>query len=152
KPSPQGTGVTITFTASASGGTAPYQYKWWLWNGSAWNVVQDWSASPTFAWRPTKIGRASCREGGERSAGNAADVFESYTQLAFPINAPSPAKLTGITPAKPSPQGTGVTITFTAAASGGTAPYQYKWWLWNGSVWNVVQDWSASPAFAWRPT
>src|SRR5207247_2209449 len=83
--------------------------------------------------------------------GDTADLFESYTQLAFPISPPPPAMVTGITADKPSPQGPGMTITFNTSASGGTAPYQYKWWLWNGSAWNVVQDWSTSATFAWRP-
>src|SRR5439155_1233875 len=152
KPSPQGPGVTITFTASASGGTTPYQFKWWLWNGSAWNVVQDWSPSATFVWTPAVANPNYQLIAWIRSAGDTADLFESYAQLAFAINPPPPATLTGITADKPSPQGPGVTITFTASASGGTTPYQYKWWLWNGSAWNIVQDWSPSATFVWRPT
>ena len=143
--------MTITFTASASGGTAPYQYKWWLWNGTAWSIVQDWSASATFVWRPTTPNAAYQVIAWVRSAGNTADMLESYKQLAFAINPPAPATLTGITTDKPAPQGPGVTITFTASASGGTAPYQYKWWLWNGTAWNIVQDWSASATFVWSP-
>src|SRR5207253_1108909 len=247
----QGPGVSITFTASASGGTAPYQYKWWLWNGTAWNIVQDWNGSATLVWTPTVANPnyqviAWVRSAGNttdtfesylprafainppapatltgittdkpapeapgvtitftaaatpgaasylslhdalpisawnivqdwngsatlvwtptvanpnyqviawvRSAGNTVDTFESYKQLAFAINPPGPATLTGITTDKPAPQGPGVTITFTASASGGTAPYQYKWWLWNGTAWSIVQDWSASATFVWRPT
>src|SRR5439155_1479599 len=143
-PAPQAPGVTITFTASASGGTAPYQYKWWLWNGTAWSIVLDWSASATLVWRPTTPNAAYQVIAWVRSAGNTADMLESYKQLAFAINPPAPATLTGITTDKPAPQGPGVTITFTASASGGTAPYQYKWWLWNGTAWSIVQDWSAS--------
>ena len=77
--------MTITFTASASGGTAPYQFKWWLWNGTAWNIVQDWSASATFVWTPTVANSGYQVIAWVRSAGNTADLFESYTPLAFPI-------------------------------------------------------------------
>ena len=52
KAAPQLTGTPITFTASASGGVTPYQYKWWLWNGTSWSLLQDWTASATFTWTP----------------------------------------------------------------------------------------------------
>src|SRR5205085_1662663 len=48
KASPQPAGTTITFTASASSGVSPYQYKWWIYNGSIWTMVQDWSSTATF--------------------------------------------------------------------------------------------------------
>src|SRR5262244_2243398 len=46
-------GTTVALTAIAAGGTAPYQFKWWLWDGATWTVLQDWSASNTFAWTPS---------------------------------------------------------------------------------------------------
>src|SRR2546427_10664730 len=73
----------LPISASASGGTAPYQYKWWLWNGTAWSIVQDWSASATFVWRPTTPNAAYQVIAWVRSAGNTADMLESYKQLAF---------------------------------------------------------------------
>src|SRR5207247_9866754 len=83
----------ITFTASASGGTAPYQFKWWLWNGSAWNTVQDWSAGATFVWTPTVANPGYQILAWARSAAPAASVSGTQTPPAFPINAPAPAKL-----------------------------------------------------------
>src|SRR5437870_373542 len=152
KPAPQSVGTSITFTASASGGIAPYHYKWWLWNGTAWNIVQDWSGSATLVWTPTVANPNYQVIAWVRGAGNTTDTFESYLPRAFAINPPAPATLTGITTDKPAPQGPGVTITFTASASGGTAPYQYKRWLRQGTAWSIVQDWSASATFVWRPT
>jgi hypothetical protein len=46
-------GTTVTFTVSAGGGTAPYQFKWWLWDGATWTVLEDWSTGNTFAWTPS---------------------------------------------------------------------------------------------------
>jgi hypothetical protein len=31
----------------------PYQYKWWVFDGIDWAVVQPWSTSNTFVWTPT---------------------------------------------------------------------------------------------------
>jgi hypothetical protein len=50
-----------------------------------------------------------------------------------------------LTPNVASPQLVGTTVTFTAAASGGQGPYQYRWWV--GST--VVRNWSTNNAFAW---
>ena len=66
----------------------PYQYKWWLWNGSAWNVVQDWSTGATFVWTPAVANPSYQLIAWVRSAGDTADLFESYTQFAFPVTGP----------------------------------------------------------------
>src|SRR6267143_7155146 len=112
-------------------------------------TVRDWGASASFAWTPTAPNRDYQIIAWVRSAGNTVDLFEYYKQLAAPITPPSPAMLTGITSDKMLPQGPGTTITFTAAASGGTTPYQFKWWLWNGTTWTIVRDWGTSASFAW---
>src|SRR5205823_4332692 len=85
KASPQAAGTTITFTASASGGTAPYQYKWWVKNGSTWTMMQNWSSSATFAWTPATAYPSEVVEVWGRSAGNNADTYEAYQDLAFTI-------------------------------------------------------------------
>jgi len=50
---PQLSGTTVTFIASAAGGTAPYQFQRWLWDGATWTVLEDWSTGNTFAWTPS---------------------------------------------------------------------------------------------------
>jgi hypothetical protein len=46
----------------------------------------------------------------------------------------------------------GTPITFTAAVSGGTAPQQFKWMLFDGSNTSVVQGWSTTNTWTWTPT
>jgi Fibronectin type III domain len=60
--------------------------------------------------------------------------------------------LTGISSSLSAPQAPGTAVTFTAGATGGVAPYKYKWLASNGSAWSVGQDWSASSTFAWTPS
>jgi len=64
------------------------------------------------------------------------------------------AALSSVTPDKTAPQTVGTTVTFTATATGGTAPYQFKWWLNTdgGPVWTLLQDWSTSNTLMWTPT
>ena len=41
-------------------------------------------------------------------------------------------------------------MTFTAAASGGALPYEYKWIVFDGVTSAVVQTWSISNTFVWN--
>jgi hypothetical protein len=34
----------------------PYSYKFFVYNGTIWNVGQDWSAASTFNWIPATSG------------------------------------------------------------------------------------------------
>src|SRR5260370_36749505 len=71
--------------------------------------------------------------------------------MAFAIPPPPAATLSSITVDKTAPQSPGTTMTFTATASGGISPYSYKWWVVDGATWTVVQEWTASNAYAWTP-
>jgi subtilisin family serine protease len=148
--------TTITFTASATGGTASYQYRWWLFDGTSWTAVSAWSTSKTFSWTPT-IRNASYRIGvWVKSATNYSDSFDcsqATGSIPYPIVGPDPPPLTllSVTSDKPAPQVAGVPITFTATARDGTPPYQYKWWLFDGVKWNAASNWSAGNSFVWAP-
>ena len=85
KSAPQLPGNTVTFTASATGGNPPYQFKWWVYDGTTWTIAQDWSASSTFAWTPTVANAANHLSTWVRSSGNVNDLFESYQLVMFPI-------------------------------------------------------------------
>ena len=67
------------------------------------------------------------------------------------ITLPSPLTVTNLTANRASPQPAGTTITFSAAAGGGTPPYQYKWWIVAGSTQTVGRNWSTNGSFAWTP-
>ncbi|HLG57346.1 MAG TPA: putative Ig domain-containing protein [Vicinamibacterales bacterium] len=82
---PQPRGTTVTFTASATGGTAPYQYKWRLYNGSSWVTVKEWSTSATYRWTPTSARSNYQIVVWARSATNTANTYEARTSMTFPI-------------------------------------------------------------------
>jgi hypothetical protein len=156
-PAPQAVGTPITFTATASGGTSPYQYKWWVLDGGSWTPMQNWSTSNTWTWTPTSS------NGGERvavwvrNAGSTADAYDnalSNGSIAFEIEKPKKSVLiiTGLSANRTAPQPAGTSVTFTATASGGTAPYQYKWLVYNGDTWSVLQNWTTSNSYAWTPS
>src|SRR5439155_25255397 len=119
KSAPQTAGTTITFTAAAGSGKAPYQFKWWVNDGTIWTVLQDWSSSTTVAWTPTVANAAYKLATWVRSSVNPADTYEGYQFTNFAITPPPPATLSSVTADKSAPQTPGTTITFTAAAGSG---------------------------------
>jgi hypothetical protein len=158
KIAPQPAGSTTTFTALPSGGVTPYQYKWWVYNGDAWVPMTNWTTSNTYAWTS-----ATANAGGRvavwvRSAANTRDEAEGTAAMDFvisPNGSPAPTgPVTGATIAanRVAPQAPGTTITFTATGVGGAAPYQYKWWTYNGDAWVPMGTWTSSNTFAWTPT
>ena len=60
--------------------------------------------------------------------------------------------MTGLTANLAAPQPPGLPVTFTTAATGGVAPYQFKWWVSDGVTWTVLRDWSTSTTVAWTPS
>ena len=68
-------------------------------------------------------------------------MYQITVMLSLPAAAPQPPQtagplaLTGLTSDRTSPQAAGTAITFKAVATGGRSPYQYKWWLFDGTTW-----------------
>jgi hypothetical protein len=160
RPYPQTPGTTINFTATPAGGAAPYQYQWWSWDGIESTLLSDWSTSNTLAWTPATRPIAESANYSVsvyvRSAGNPGSPgstlgYEKASGSFFPIVSSWVSTVT-LSPDRSAPQASGTTITWTATPTGGTAPYQYKWWIWDGSSWSVGQDWNTSNTFAWTPT
>ncbi len=151
---PQAVGTVIRWTTTTGGGTAPYSFKWWLYDGSTWRLLRDWHTSPTYDWSPVSANSAYRIGVWVRSAGKTADKDEANAAAYFAI-APAPppsARASGITlaPDRGAPQAPGTTVTWTAQATGGAAPHSYKWWLFDGATWQLLRDWGAG-TLAWTP-
>ena len=148
---PQQPGTTITWTAAPTGGGAPHQYKWFVFNGAAWTVAADWTTASSFAWTPLTANANYSVRAWVRSAGNPADAAEAAATTPFAINAPALVGSVALSANRVSPQLAGTSITFTAAATGGVAPYQYKWMVYDGVAWAVQGTWTTTNTFAWTP-
>jgi hypothetical protein len=156
--SPQVTGTAITFTSLVTGGSWPHQYKWRVSTdgGASYITAQEWGDSRAFTWTPGAPVFDARVSVWVRSRGVTTDAPQAQSSMPYVISAPAPSTgplvLSSITSNVASPQPTGATITFTANASGGTAPHQYKWWLFNGTSWIVVRDWTTDNTYAWTPS
>src|SRR5262245_34288469 len=97
----------------------------------------------------SSVASAVARSGGGAAGGLVGSISGGWANSGSALAIQEPV-LTGLTAASAS-QVPGTTVTFTAIATGGTAPYQFKWWLWDGATWTVLEDWSTSNTFAWTP-
>jgi murein DD-endopeptidase MepM/ murein hydrolase activator NlpD len=90
KTAPQVPGTTVTFTAGGTGGTTPYAFKFMLTtnNWATYSVVQDWSASATWAWTAGAANTGYQVGVWARSAWDTADTPEAAAAASFPIVAP----------------------------------------------------------------
>jgi hypothetical protein len=89
RPTPSPVGAGVQFTASVRGGVGPHQYKWFLFDGSAWTQMSNWTTSNQWTWVPT-VSNNRYRVGvWVRSANNTTDAYEnanSNGSVAFPVN------------------------------------------------------------------
>jgi hypothetical protein len=151
--SPLVLGTPLSFTATASHGTAPYQFRWRVFDAGSWSVRANWGPSNTFTWTPASARSDYQIEVSVRSAGQSSDDGEGSVTVPFVINAPAAAKVgvVNLTSDVASPQAVGTSVRFTANAAGGAAPLQYKWSTFDGSSWMAVTGWSGAATFNWKP-
>ena len=154
---PQAPFTAITWTATPAGGVAPHQYKWRVFDGATWTVAANWSPTNSFIWTPSTANANYRVEVWLRSAGSTADAPEASTVAAFPIEAAAggangAVASVSLTSSDPTPQMIGNAILFTATPTGGTAPFLYKWFLFTGTTWTPVADWTPGANYAWYPT
>jgi hypothetical protein len=81
---PQTLGGTVRWSAAASG-AAGYEYKWWVFNGSAWIAMTGWTTSSTWSWMPTLANDGYFVGIWVRAAGNSIDAPEVSASVPFPI-------------------------------------------------------------------
>jgi len=104
-------GQTISFTGSASGGTSPYSYAWNFGDsstGSGSSVSHAYQAAGAYTVVLTVTD----------TAGHLASASNTVT-----VTSPLSANIT-YSPSSPAPL---ANVQFTATATGGTAPYSYRW-------------------------
>ncbi len=152
----QANGTTaITWTATASGGGQPLQYRFSRFNQTTGTTttVQALGASNTYSWTPTGFDAGFYTIGVyvRDSNGNWASLFTAVFQI---IDTPIVISSLAANQAFPFTADGVTAITWTALASGGTAPLQYRFVRWSqaSGTTTTVQNYSTSNTYSWTPT
>ena len=145
-----GAGQPVTWSANATYGAQPYTFQFWVFDGAQWRLGQDWSPSSTWTWTPSAPGTYSFQVW-VRNAGSSArlDAFRSFGP--YVATGPPALSVQSLSADRAAPVPAGTPIIWTTLASGGTGPYTYQFWVFNGTTWNIGQDWSVSPTWTWVP-
>ena len=137
-------GNNITVYASATGGAAPYQYAYVAQAPDGkWYVLKNYSTDSTHTWKPASTGKYTVQVKVKDSAGTV--KIKSFTlnvsnELANNSTL-SAAKITK-----------GQSVTMTAKAVGGTAPYQYAYVVQSPSgTWTVLKGFGTATSHTWTP-
>jgi hypothetical protein len=153
---PRQVGTTVIFAAAASGGMPPYQYKWFVSDGSKSTMARDWSGDNTFTWHPSVANPNYAVKAWARGATNTGDAPEnssSERSLPFAITPVDPTgTVINLVADREAPQPNGTRIVFTATVKGGSATYEFQWSLFDGASWKVLQDFSTDAKLSWTPT
>ena len=142
-------GAPITWTATAIGGSGPLEYKFFLYsyNAKAWFVLRDWSPANHVTWTPTTaVSGQHALQAWVRTSGSSA-TFEDWagtptfvvtdsTSLVLSAN----RSLTGLRQ--------GDVVTWTANVAGG-GPWEYRFFLFDGSTWSEQGAPGLVNAFTW---
>ena len=116
-------------------------------------VAQAYGPSNTFVWTPSTAGNYDIFVE-VRTAGSTV-LRDAYAAVNFfQVRSSSPATSLNLVPSVASPQATGTPITFTASGVGGSGPYEYRFYLNDGSGagFTLVQPYSPANSFVWTPS
>ena len=149
--SPVAAGSHVTWTATATGGTGPYTYKFFVYDGSTWTMGQDWSSSNTWTWTPPGPGTYNFQVWARNAASGA--MFDAWRPAGpLVVTGPPALTITSLFANQAFPIPAGTPVTWTAFASGGSGPYSYKFWIYDGVTWTLGSDWSTANTFEWTPS
>jgi probable HAF family extracellular repeat protein len=151
--SPTFSGTPVTFTAAASGGSSQYQYKYLLRvPGGTLVTVRDYDTAATWDWTTTGLAAGTYQVVVHARNVGSTKSYETYKSINY-VLVLTPASSVTLSPSVLSPISLGTPVTFTAAASGGSGSYQYKYLLRApGGTLVTVRDYASTATWKWTTT
>ncbi len=136
--SPQVAGTAVTFNAVGQGSSG-YLYRFYLYNGTAWSLVQDYGIGSSWILPANTPAGAYTLAVHVRTSASVDMDTQSFTGYVITPAPLPPATGVTVTPSLTSPQVAGTAVTFNAVGQGSSG-YQYRFYLYNGTAWSLVQD------------
>jgi hypothetical protein len=151
---PMAPNTPVQFSVTAVGGSAALQYRFLLYKeGTGWSVLQEYGTGAQATWTPTTTGNYAAQVW-VRSTG-VSDPYEAWAGTpTLKVSTTDPVKVLSLSADKAFPAKAGQPITFTAAASGGSAgPLQYQFARYDASTstWSIAQPYGTSRTYTWTP-
>jgi hypothetical protein len=159
-PSPSSVGAVVTVTAHATGCPNPvYHFGVLAPGATTYQMVQDYSTSPTFTWNTSGLAPGTYRFSvwtrdavSSGVSGNTSGRWDAYDNNTLYTMTPVCAAVSvSVSPMSPSKVGTGVIVT--AHATGCANPlYHFSVIAPGATSYTVVQGYSSSASFTWNTT
>lgn len=148
-PAGAGVGTPVTVTATGNCGGQPAEYAFYRQNpGGSYTLVQPYSASNTFNWSTAGATAGTYRFQVWVRAQGSPKSYDAYTSLAYTLSSSTACTAASVSFTPPSPATQGDIVTIQGGSASCSNP-TYKFWLYNGSTWSVLQDWSATSSYSW---
>ncbi len=116
---------SVTWTVTATGGEAPYKYRYYVYKDGAEVTKSSYITASSYSYTPTETGSYTVKVFVKDSAG----ISKSKQSAAVKVMAQAqPLVVSSIAPDKTSAP-VGQSVTWTASATGGEAPYKYRYYV-----------------------
>jgi len=155
-----GVGASVTVSGASAGCPKPlYHFALLAPGGNAYQLLQDYSTSPTFTWSTAGLVPGTyrfsvwARDASSAGAyGNSAGRWDTYNNtLTYTLTSCSAVSVSA---SPPSPATRGMTVTLTASAAGcpNANPLYEFWVLAPGAAWALGQAYSTNATLIWNTT
>jgi hypothetical protein len=142
--SPQAPGNAVQFSASGTGSFG-YQYRFLLYDGTSWSLVQDYGVGSSWTLPANTPAGNYVIDVDVRTTTTVNRDAVGYASFQIALPAP-PATGVIITPSLQSPQAPGNAVRFSASGTGSSG-YQYRFLLYDGTSWSLVQDYGVGSSW-----
>jgi hypothetical protein len=112
-------------------------------------IGQDWSVADPFTWVLPAPGSYRLQVWAHNAGSITA--LDAWSEDVVPVGSAVPLSVTSFTMFPKSPLVVNGPATFTATATGGTGPYAYQLWVYDGVSWSLGRDSDAASSFTWVP-
>ena len=149
---PIAAGTPVTWTATATGGAAPLQYQFHLYDpNTGWRVLQGYGVANTVTWTPLHPGDYALQVW-VRAPGSTA-TYDAWAPSGTATITAGPVSVVSLAADRLLPLATGTTVTWTAAAAGGSTPLEYRFLYYRASLgtWVEGQAYGPSATWTWTP-